>query len=173
MAVRELDVFHGIVLSRLMQEVPAAIRLVEHDANEYGVYEVDGFEGQRGGVTFYVKYSATPRPGARSRGRYWLFSFNEQHLDKLGQQVAAGPTYLALVCGKNNLKASVPPMQICILSAEEVANLIDLSSRSTEWIRVDYEPRKWLAVTGSELPKPGLKVPQNRLDAIAGGIRAA
>ena len=73
----------------------------------------------------------------------WQFTFQPDDLITLRSDIASGfKTLVVLVCGKQT---------ICLLNKRDFRAVIDISSASAQWIRVEV-PRTRMIVRGSKGP---------------------
>ena len=155
MAVQKFELFHGIVLTKLVRsDRPITLRMIETRPGEaWSAYTLNDE------VDLFVKHSTTPREVARAKGaRSWSFVFG---VDQLRQMAASSrPVYVALVGGSRDVNDG--KMQVCLLGPEEVAELIDTSAATPQAVTVRYLPGKSLRVFKGR--KERFRIPQNRLD---------
>lgn len=160
MPIKQFELFHGAVLTRLMRNKrPMTLRLIETNANEaWAAYLIND------ALAILIKYSASPQPGKGS-ARSWQFTFPAKQLAQLKKLGKDQQVYVALVCGAENL--SDEEMEICLVEPAEVTNLIDPESKAAQWMRVAIQERKRPVVTGALSGKSrGIKVPRNRVEQL-------
>ena len=157
MSVRNFELFHGAVLTKLVRtDRNMTLRLIETRTQDAGaVYTINDE------VHILVKYSASPQPVQREEGQRWTFSFTPGQLRQLCDFTGAAGCHVALVCGDRDLNNAT--VQICLLDPDHVEKLIDLQSRSTQAVWVKYLPRKNLRVSSGHVTTP-INIPQGRID---------
>jgi hypothetical protein len=157
MAVKESELFHGAVLTRLLRkEKPVTLRLVETRANEsWSTYTLND------SVDLLVSHSKSPRDVSRNGGgTSWSFAFSRNQLRQMNPGVRNRPVYVALVCGRAS--PSDGKMYTCLLYPEEVADLVDFSG-DQQSLTVRKPDRKGeLRVLKDRRVR--VLVPQSRLD---------
>ena len=157
MAVKQFELFHGAVLTKLLRsDRPVSLRMIEtRPAEKWSAYTINT------AVDLFVKHATTYRVLSRADdGRSWSFVFAPDQLQQMAQSRASRPVYAALVCASQNLKDDT--MQICLLKPRELEELIDTSSTTSQQITVRYEPGLRLQLFKGQ--RVIFKVPQNRLD---------
>ena len=160
--VHEFEMFHGIVLTKLVRrKLPVSLLMIETQAKEaWSEYKVNDQ------VILYVKHSTSPRSLKREGGIAWSFSFAADHIRRIRALSDGGNICIALVCGEKDL-GKLGSMQICLLEKHHLARLLDLDSLRPQAIRVRYLPG-----TGKNLRARGslsdsveeLKVPRSGFD---------
>lgn len=157
MPIRQFELFHGAVLTKLARsDRPVTLRMIEtRPRDAWAVYTINDE------VDLYAKYGTgfrdlTREPGASS----WTFVFGSDEVAKLRELGAVRRVYAALVCGRKSISQQ-QRMHTCFLSPEELAQLIDLKDNSPQSITVKYVPRKQLRVSSRR--EVELLVPQNAL----------
>lgn len=155
MPIREFELFHGVILTKLVRnERPLTLRLIETSSElAWAAYRLNAE------ITLIIKSSSTPRALKRESGTAWTFTFGTSDLAQLR---AAGPNaYVALACGSKKLDPA--RMEVCFLRPEEIGQLIDASSSSQQALTVKVLPRKQLRVSSGRVTRE-LLVPQSALD---------
>ena len=123
MAVKEFELFHGAVLTKLLRsEKPVALRLIETRPNEnWSTYTLNDT------VDLVVSHRKSPRALSRNGGgTSWSFVFSRNQLRQMNPAVRNRPVYVALVCATVNL--SDKKMHTCLLDPEQIADLVDFSA---------------------------------------------
>jgi hypothetical protein len=157
MAISEFELFHGVVLTKLLRSKrPISLHMIEARPGErWSAYTVNGE------VDLFIKHSTTPRATVRGgEGRSWPFVFGLRQLRQMAESKARGGVYVALVGASRQVKDS--QRCICLLTPEEVKELVDCSLRSQQSVTVRLIPGKSLRVYRGRRAK--FKVPQSRLD---------
>lgn len=159
--VHEFEMFHGIVLTKLVRRHhPVSLSMIETRTRDaWAEYKVNDE------VVLYVKHSTSPQSLKREGGIAWNFSFASDHIDRIRALKNDGDICIALVCGDRDL-AELRVMQICLLQKHQVVDLLDLESTRSQTIRVRYLPGtgKSLRVRGSLTGMTELVVPRSGLD---------
>ena len=153
MPVREFELFHGAVLTKLVRsDRPTTLRMIETIPGEaWAAYTINGE------VTLLIKHSAAPRRlGRRSSGMRWSFRFGPDQI----RQLSSANVWLALVCG--TVRVGKIQMDICLLDPEQVDQLLDKSSLSQQAIAVRQLPGRSLRASSARIDE--FVVPRNRLD---------
>ena len=79
MSIKEFELFHGAVLTKLVRiERPITVTLIETQREQtWSVYKV--MDGQ-----LFIKHSTSPRPLSRGKGGYsWTFTFSPEHISQI------------------------------------------------------------------------------------------
>jgi hypothetical protein len=157
MSVREFELFHGVVLTKLLRsQRPVNLRMIETRPGEmWSAYTINDE------VDLFIKHSTTPRNVARGRGgRSWPFVFGLKQLQQMAQSGAKRPVWVALVCGSRDAKDD--DMQVCLLHPSQMAQLVDTSVGAQQTVTVRYVPRGKLRVFKGR--REHCLVSQRRLD---------
>lgn len=158
--VREFELFHGIVLTKLVRnDRPTVLRLIETNPREaWAAYTVNNE------VTLYVKYRTGFRTLSHGEGgEAWTFVFSESDLAKIRGMAPETQVYVALVCGRREIRGGDCGMHVCLLAPDERRRLIDMEASSQQTISVKCVRGKSLRATGS-LSKKELVVKRSALD---------
>ncbi len=122
MPVRESELFHGAVLTKLLRsEKPVALRLIETRPGEnWSTYTLNDT------VDLFVSYSKSPRSISRKGfcGTSWTFVFSQNQVRQMNPKKGR-PVWVALVCGKSD--RSKGDMHVCLLDPEQVAETVDFT----------------------------------------------
>ncbi len=159
--VREFELFHGIVLTKLLRsEKPTTLRMIETNPQQaWAAYEVNT-EG-----TLYIKYRTGPHILSRRQGgQSWTFVFSPTELEKIRTLEREKHVYMALVCGKKSITSGDSGMRTCLLDPDKLHRAIDVTSKGQQTITVKCMPSHSLRVSGSVSTEP-LIVPRKALDA--------
>lgn len=154
MAVRELELFHGLVLAKLVRsDRPITLRMIETSPQEaWSSYIINDQ------VKLLIKHCARQRKLTRVAGSVsWTFVFGQRQLSQLhpDQEVWA-----ALVGGGTDVKRDT--MRICLLDPDQIQSVLNLQAPSSASLTVRYLPGKQLRVMHQH--KVAFYVPQARLD---------
>jgi len=158
--VKEFELFHGIVLTKLVRsDRPTSLRLIETDPSRaWAAYTVNDE------VTLYVKYRASSRSLSRGEGgRSWTFVFSTSELAKIRAMAPDTRVHLVLVCGQKQIQSGDCGMHVCLLTPDQRKQLIDMKSTSQQTITVKYLLGKSFRATGSVSHKEHI-VKRNALD---------
>jgi len=158
--VREFELFHGIVLTKLLRsEKPTTLRMVETNPQQaWAAYEINDE------VTLYIKYRTGPHTLSRGEGgQSWAFVFSSSELEKIQALKSKKQVYLALVCGKKAITGGDCGMRTCLLDPDKLRRIIDVTATGRQTVTVKSMPGKSLRVSGSSTTKP-LIVSRNELD---------
>ena len=133
MSVKEFELFHGAVLTKLVRnEKPITLRLIETRFDDSRVYTLNDV------IELYVKHSISPRPLTRGEGGYsWTFTFNPEHVKQIRELKKKRPTYLVLVCGHRDVKDA--RIETCLINLDERADLLDLEGDGQQSVTVRYK----------------------------------
>jgi len=157
MAIDEFELFHGVVLTKLLRsEKPITLRMIETRPGEaWSAYTLNDE------VDLFIKHSTTPRSTVRGgEGRSWPFVFGIDQLGQMGASKAKGGVYVALVGGSRQIKDT--QRCVCLLEPGEIKELLDFSSPLQQALTVKLIPGKSLRVYSAH--KMRFKIPQNRLE---------
>lgn len=125
MPVREFEIFHGIVLTKLLRsESPLTLRLVETKPKEsWSTYTVNDT------VDLLVTHSKSPRVIKRDGGATaWTFQFSQNQLRQMDSELNGRAVWVALVCGSK--KPLDGNMHVCLLDPEQIAEVVDLGAQN-------------------------------------------
>jgi len=153
MSIKEFELFHGAVLTKLVRsDRPLTLRMIETRPGEaWSIYKLND------AVKVLVKHSRTPRKLKRDRaGASWPFSFSRDQVLQLRSKDA----WVALVCGADRVGDA--KMEVCLLKPEEVGQLLDVQSEVQQSVTVKYLPGKRLRVSSARWDE--LVVPRNRVE---------
>ena len=157
MGVREFEMFHGIVLTKLLRsDRPITLRMIEtRPAEAWSAYTVNDE------LDLFIKHSTAHRTITRAKdARSWAFVFSANQLRQMAASCRDRQVYVALVGGGRDIKDDI--MQVCLLEPHEWECLIDKSSTRPQTVTIRYVPGKSLRVFKGRKVK--FKVPQNSLD---------
>jgi hypothetical protein len=153
MPVREFELFHGAVLTKLVRaDHPLTLRMIEtRPSDAWSTYRINDQ------VNVLIKHSLNPRSLTREKGKAWQFVFSPEQM----RQIRIPSTWGALVCGGKTVGGS--EMEVCLLAPEQLAELLDVSSNEPQSVTVKRIEGKGLRAQ-SPLMKNDLVVPRNRID---------
>lgn len=155
MAIREFELFHGVVLTKLVRsDKPVSLRLIEARPNEsWSTYTLNDE------VDLFVSHSRSPRVLADG-GASWSFVFSANQLRQLNSEHRGRPVFAALVCGRGD--SDRVKSMICLLEPKEIKAVIDFTRNQQSLTVHKPESRGWLRVYKDR--RELFKVPQSRLE---------
>ena len=159
MAIKELELFHGAVLAKLVRrDRPINLTMIEFDSDKSSrAYELNTV------VTLYVKYSKSPQE--RERKGYesaWQFTFTAKHIKELCSLIEDKQVYAIFVCGDSNVNNK---MEICLLYPEDIDTCLDLSYLNRQSLHIATPSRGKFRVWGSKNGEKGkFLVEKGRID---------
>lgn len=125
MKIDHKDLYHGAALTQIAEH--DSFKALNKADQKYGHYLVNT---DRRLLTKHSEKNAEP----------WQFTFQVDDLQTLRSDIASGfKTFAVLVCGQDT---------ICLLSEEELREVIDLDAATQQWIRVSV-PKASMRVNGS------------------------
>jgi hypothetical protein len=146
MAIRDIELFHGVVFTKLLRsDRPINLKLFEFNSDKSSAAYIVNDE-----VVLYVKHSKTPK--SRQRKNYacaWIFNFSPNHLKEIQGFSKDKHVHMVLVCGDESLK-NARDMQVCFLYPMEAAVCIDKNATSTQSITVANVDKGKLRVWGTK-----------------------
>jgi hypothetical protein len=155
MAVRDFELFHGAVLTKLVRgDRPLTLRLIEtRPTDSWSTYRLNDE------VNLLMKHSTVSSARKREPGAVvWQFVFSPDQM----KQVAKTGVWVALVCGAPVLTKT--DMDVCLLEPSQLAALLALDRPGQpQSITVKRQPNMSLRVTSAKTPEEVI-VPRNRLD---------
>jgi hypothetical protein len=153
MAVHEFELFHGVVLTKLLRGRPTALRLVETAAQkDWAAYTINDE------VYLYIKHSSTPRPREKDVPT-WTFGFPPADVKKIKEK--REKVYFALVCGFKEIKAT--QMVVCFLNPEQLDSLLNQQAEGQQTVTVKAISGKKLRVSSGKTQEP-LKINKDGLE---------
>jgi hypothetical protein len=123
MPVREFELFHGAVLTKLLRsEHPVALRLVETRPQEsWSTYTLND------AIDLVVSHSTSPRVvSSTGGGTSWTFVFSRNQLRQMSPNTRGRAVWVALVCGRRTLSGD--QMHVCLLDPEQLVDVIDFKA---------------------------------------------
>lgn len=158
--IKEFELLHGIVLTKILRTNGATLRLVETDTRQsWAAYKIND------SVLVYVKYALTSRETIKENKTVWAFPFQPSEQKKIKELRQDKPVYVTLICGLSDIKAH-DKMQVCLLDPDEIEKCISLAARNTQTITVEYKPKASLRAYGpkNSTEKQKLVVSRSKLD---------
>jgi len=125
--MNNIDFFHGVVFSRIIDNSPNHIEKYGGNNSSYIINNK---------TSIYIKYS-------RERISPWIFSFAKTHIEEINK-VKNGfeNIFIVLVCNDNG---------ICCLNYQEFCTVISVESNDfPKWIKARRQKGEKYAVTGSD-----------------------
>jgi hypothetical protein len=153
MAVREFEMYHGIVLTKLVRsDRPLSLKMIEtRPTNDWSTYIINDR------VNVLIKHSLTSNSRKRQDAIVWQFAFSPEQI----RQLRAPGTWTALVCGYKS--GGTEDMEICLLDPQQIQDLIDVSSAEQQTLTVKRIEGMSLRVKSARVDKE-IKIPRSRLD---------
>ncbi len=160
MRVREFELYHGAVLTKLVRsDRPITLRMIETKPQEaWAAYTLNNE------ASLYIKYSTTPSTRKRTETTLvWMFIFANGQLRQLQELRKQRDVYVALVCGQRDIEDG--EMYTCLMKPNALDLCINVNSTEAQAITVKYEPGKQLRVSGpvNKVAHPVL-IARNSLD---------
>ena len=141
MKIQDKDVYHGAALTQIVEH--NSFKALNKAGSKYGHYTVN--DNRR----LFVKYRTTGRNN-------WRFIFSKDELAAIRRNVKSSSTaFIVLVCARST---------VCCLNEEELQDLIDLTSRSSQWIWVQV-PRGGSQHVSGSLGELNHTIPHNAFPA--------
>lgn len=160
--IKEFELLHGVVLTKLLRTDGAALRLIETDEKKaWAAYTVND------SAIVYVKYRLTNRETKKDQKKVWNFPINVDEVSRLAVLSESKPLWMALVCGLPEIeRESIKTMQVCLLSPDDIRACISLQNAVSQVITAEYKPNGRLRAYGPNNSKEEQKlvIPRNRLD---------
>lgn len=146
-SVKQFELFHGLVLVKMLRGKPPGMTLHLIQTNtqeEWATYKVND-------ARLFLKHSAKPREAKTTGAKTWTFNFGRAELRQLGEAECR----VGLVCGFPDVRAA-RDMQVCFPSPEQTGRLLDLSSpeKKQQALTVRWEKGKSLRVSSGRVQKP-------------------
>jgi hypothetical protein len=153
MPIREFELFHGAVLTKLVRGDRAlTLRMIEtRPTDAWSTYRVNDQ------VNVLLKHSLSPRIARRENATAWQFVFSRDQM----RQLRTANTWAALVCGSKTVGRS--DMEICLLDPTQLEEVLDLASDDQQSVTVKRIEGKSLRVSSPQVRKE-LVVPRSRAD---------
>ena len=126
MKVVDRELYLGVALSQIVENV--GFRSMRKASPRLGHYEINGTR------RILVRHTKSARGP-------WSFSFRPDDLRLIREELATSPLFfLGLVCGNAST---------CLLTADQLVQVIDLSTDDVQSIRVSARPGSSLSISGS------------------------
>ncbi len=126
MKVQEQDIYHGAALTQIAEH--QSFKALNKGSERYGHYLINA------DCHVFIKYSKSPKSP-------WSFTFTPEQLEPLRNiQGSQADLYACLVCGHET---------ICLLSQEQLEQVIDFAAGNSQWIRVEVPKGGSCRVIGS------------------------
>ena len=156
MSIKDFELFHGIVLTKMVRsDPPVSLRMIETNKDQaWSAYLVNDAS------FLYIKYRTRAQKPKRLKGLSWVFTFGEDQLQQIKTLKQQHPVFFALVC------VDKKPNSVCLLVPSDIDRCINLDVQGSQNITVLYQPKKSLRAYGPQNSSEDdrLVVAQNRLD---------
>ena len=127
--IKEFEIFHGIVLSRLIHNSNKHFTVEEYPSKYNSSYIING------NIGIYIKYS-------KKRLSPWRFSFTKEHQDEIYQmKKLLKDTFVVFVCQHDGIAA---------LSYKELKNVLNKKHEEVEWAAIKRRTREKYSISGSD-----------------------
>ena len=127
MKVQQQDLFHGAALTQIVEH--PSFKALNRASAKYGHYLVNTDR------QVFVKYRTNEKPP-------WQHTVQPDELVALSSAIeSTDHVFLCLVCG---------PVTVCALDREQINALVDVTSPTAQWIRVDVPPAGSCHLSGSQ-----------------------
>lgn len=137
MKIQDQDLYHGAALTQIVEH--KSFKALNRASEKYGHYLVNTDKH------VFVKYRTVNRSP-------WTFTVQPDELAVIKAEIDQNyEVFLCLVCGGKT---------VCALNSEEINNVINSSSNSSQWIRVEVPKGGSCHVNGS-VGNLKLSVPHN------------
>lgn len=154
MAIREFELMHGAVITKLLRSTyPESLRLVETQTKEaWSSYTVNDE------VNLLISHSKSPRRYDRGNGgQSWQFTLSANQMKQVGSPENGRPVWIALVCTDSKHIG-----EICLLNPAEVSDVLEIDgTQQTLTIRKPAGRGQFRVMKDR---REAFKVPLNRLD---------
>ncbi len=152
MPVREFELFHGAVLTKLVRsDKPLTLRMIETRSGEsWSTYKINDE------VRLLLKHSVISRSLSREKSRAWQFVFSPDQM----VQLAVPNTWCVLVCGGKTVGDT--QMEVCLLDPTQTAVLLDVSISTQQSLLVKRIEGKSLRASSARSNE--IVIARNRLD---------
>lgn len=153
MAIKDFELFHGAVLTKLVRndKRDITLRMIETNKESWSTYKVND-------IYLLIKHSLNPVHLTRENGTRWQFTFSKEQLRQLREHNA----WAALICGGKNFKDL--NIEICLLEPEQILNLLDINAEKNCSIIIKQLRGKSLRVSSSRLDGSDIIVGKNKID---------
>lgn len=113
MKIQPKDYYHGAALTQIVEH--KSFKALNRADEKYGHYKINH------DIRLLMKVATNDESP-------WQFTANASDLATIQEDIESGEQfYLCLVCGFNT---------VCILDVDQVKQLLDISSRDQQWLRV-------------------------------------
>lgn len=130
--IKEFEIYHGVVFSRLFNASPAAICAASYPSSSNASYFLKNGDCAAG---MYIKHCS-------KRLSPWRFTFLEEHQSEIDKmKTEFDEVFVVLVCGKNG---------IVVLDYTELKSILDHNHGPTEWISAARGKRQMYTVKGKD-----------------------
>jgi hypothetical protein len=114
MKIQEQDLYHGAALTQIVEH--RSFKALNRASTKYGHYLVNTDR------QVFVKYR-------KAKNSPWNFTLQPAEVQALASAIAAPhKVFLCLVCGNTT---------VCALTVAEIQTVVDVKSKSQQWVRVE------------------------------------
>lgn len=126
MKIQEKDWFHGSALTQICEH--DSFTALNKATEKIGHYQVNHDK------RVLIKYRST-------EDMPWRFTFSPEDVESINDDIEADQnSFLCLVCGYDT---------ICVLSSDQIEEVLDLESDESQWVSVQYPQGGSMRVRGS------------------------
>ncbi len=130
--MRDFELYHGVALTRLLNNLSAPIAIGKYVSDTNGLYVLRGNARSAG---IYIKYCT-------KRLSPWSFTFRQEHQDEIARMKAElGEVFLVLVCHMDG---------VAVINYAELKQILDENHEASEWVTVARGKRQMYAVWGKD-----------------------
>ena len=125
MSVHEFELFHGCVITKILRsDRPITLRLIQTKPQEHWSTYILNDE-----TNLFVSHSVAPRPVSRAGGgTSWTFNFSKNQLKQINSTLKNRAVYVALVCGRQNLKGKKEKIEICFMTPQQIEEIVNFNA---------------------------------------------
>ena len=118
MAIREFELFHGAVLTKLVRnDRPVRLTMIETAEDARSVYTVNDT------VFLYIKHSKSPKKD-NDGCLTWTFTFSVKRFQEIREYRRQMNVFIALVCGQSRVDQG--QMEVCLLDPDKIDQSLNL-----------------------------------------------
>lgn len=126
MKIQTQDFYHGAALTQIVEH--ESFKALNKGSARYGHYLINA------DCHLFIRYSANDNSP-------WSFTLTSEQLQGISNIAESQASlFIGLVCGETT---------ICLLSQDQLSQLIDIASADSQWIKVDSPPNSSCRVSGS------------------------
>jgi len=152
MSIKEFELFHGAVLTKLVRaDKPLTLRMIEtRSGDQWSTYRINDE------LRLLIKHSIKGGARKRESAIAWQFVFSPDQM----QQLAESDTWCSLVCASSDARDD--EMEVCLLDPAQISQLLDVSSMGQQALTVKRIEGKSLRVFSAKCEE--LVIARNRLE---------